>query len=163
MKPVEDMTIEDVTALMTRHKLGTDAAAEIDVPYWRLRAHIKSLGASLRTIRVGTDISRDGIAAAVEKYGSYRAAARALKMSPSTIRGKLGVRTLDISASEGEVEATTHAEAISAYWERQGHAVKAWARQEFDGPSHSMVWVVKSDMINGLPRGYGKAMLHASE
>lgn len=47
---------------------------------------------------------------------------------------------------------------IRLYWQRQGYDVKAWEAE--DKWSHSLRcrnWIVKSDMVNGLPHDYARS------
>lgn len=56
--------------------------------------------------------------------------------------------------------ATTLAKHITEYWAKQGYRVHVTLHQEaFTFQMREAYWTVRSDMINGLPRTYGRPVL----
>jgi hypothetical protein len=61
--------------------------------------------------------------------------------------------------SRRQIDANRHALDIVSHWASQGYDVTASVK--FDRTCAE--WRIVSDLVNGLPRGYRKAMLHAAE
>jgi hypothetical protein len=42
---------------------------------------------------------------------------------------------------------------IARYWAKQGHAVETWLEKSYDTIAKRTIYFVRSNLINGLPRG----------
>jgi fatty acid-binding protein DegV len=42
---------------------------------------------------------------------------------------------------------------IAKHWAKQGHSVETWLEKSYDTIAKRTIYFVRSDLVNGLPRG----------
>ncbi len=52
---------------------------------------------------------------------------------------------------------------VERYWKKRGYEVESWTEQTGHRDHGGSIWAVRSDLVNGYPRGWSGAVKNAYE